>query len=434
MPRSALTGTRIRERRTLLGYKQAELAREVEISPSYLNLIEHNRRRIAGKLLSEIARVLQVDVSALTQGAEAELLEQLSQAVGDSSGVDVETDRLDEFVGRFPGWAALVQDQHRRTRELQERIEGLSDRLSHDPRLSSAMHDILSKVTAIRSAASILFETEDIDEAWQRRFHKNLNGDSLALTESAQGLVAYLDSAENASASYSSPREEVEQYLEARKFHLAALEPEAEEGATLDVPDTMSAPAKALLDSYCTRYQAEAARLPMDQVNACLIEDGDPVALANSLNLPVSLVLRRLAAAPEIPGRDAVGLVLCDGTGTINLRKSTNGFLSPRSGNACPLWPIYEALGAPGRPVTRVLAHSAAAGAQVRAYAMAEPSWPMGSHGPTLSEVTMVLIPIYATGTERVPLPALAVGSACRVCALTNCVVRQEPSLLTQRV
>ena len=46
MPRTALTGTRVRERRLLLGLKQADLARTAGISPAYLNLIEHNRRRV----------------------------------------------------------------------------------------------------------------------------------------------------------------------------------------------------------------------------------------------------------------------------------------------------------------------------------------------------------------------------------------------------
>ena len=50
MPRSALTGTRIRERRTALGLKQADLARTSGISPAYLNLIEHNRRRVGDAL------------------------------------------------------------------------------------------------------------------------------------------------------------------------------------------------------------------------------------------------------------------------------------------------------------------------------------------------------------------------------------------------
>jgi len=55
MARDTLTGSRIRERRLMIGLRQADLAREVDISASYLNLIEHNRRRIGGKLLVDIA-------------------------------------------------------------------------------------------------------------------------------------------------------------------------------------------------------------------------------------------------------------------------------------------------------------------------------------------------------------------------------------------
>lgn len=58
MARDALTGTRIRERRAMGGLKQSDLARQIGISASYLNLIEHNRRRIGGKLLLDIAAAL----------------------------------------------------------------------------------------------------------------------------------------------------------------------------------------------------------------------------------------------------------------------------------------------------------------------------------------------------------------------------------------
>ncbi|MGB8622908.1 MAG: helix-turn-helix transcriptional regulator, partial [Paracoccaceae bacterium] len=71
MAQSTLVGTRIRERRLVLGRRQADLAREVGISPAYLNLIEHNRRRIGGKLLVDLARKLDVDASALSEGAES---------------------------------------------------------------------------------------------------------------------------------------------------------------------------------------------------------------------------------------------------------------------------------------------------------------------------------------------------------------------------
>ena len=192
MARSALTGTRIRERRTLLGIKQSDLARSVEISPSYLNLIEHNRRRIGGKLLSSIAGALRVDVAALTQGAEAELLDQLNQAASSQRGVSAEQDRIDELVGRYPGWASLIRAQHLQIVDLQERLEELGDRLNHDPRLSGAMHDLLSKAASIQSASNILVETEDLDDAWRNRFHRNLHGDSMSLAESAQDLLSFL--------------------------------------------------------------------------------------------------------------------------------------------------------------------------------------------------------------------------------------------------
>ena len=74
MARDTLTGSRIRERRSIAGMRQADLARQVGISASYLNLIEHNRRRIGGKLLLDIAQVLGVEPSMLTQGAEAALI------------------------------------------------------------------------------------------------------------------------------------------------------------------------------------------------------------------------------------------------------------------------------------------------------------------------------------------------------------------------
>ncbi|MBE3639197.1 XRE family transcriptional regulator [Mangrovicoccus algicola] len=428
MARSALTGTRIRERRTLLGLKQADLARAVEISPSYLNLIEHNRRRIAGRLLAEIARALGADVAQLTRGAGAELVDQLGQAAADLPGAGAETGRIDEFTGRFPGWAALVRDQHRRIEQLQDRIEGLSDRLSHDPRLGSAMHEVLSKATAIRSAASILVETEDIDEAWQRRFHRNLQGDSLALAESAQALTAFLDGAGAARAEPATPWGELELFLERHRFHFPALEAGAPVAALLDDAAGMSAPGRSLTRAWLERYRREAALLPLDEVIAAL-ERGQAAQarLGAARGLPVTLVLRRLASAPPVPGQDPVGLVVCEPGGAIALRKPASGFLVPRTGSACALWPLYEALGAPGRLVSRQLLHSSGSGNPVRAFAVAEPRWPFGAEGPCLSEGWMALLP--QPGGDGAG--ALPVGSACRVCVLAECPARSEPSVMT---
>ena len=69
MERSAFAGSRIRERRVALGLRQAEVALRAGISGSYLNLIEHNRRRIGGKVLLNIAAALETDPGALAEGA-----------------------------------------------------------------------------------------------------------------------------------------------------------------------------------------------------------------------------------------------------------------------------------------------------------------------------------------------------------------------------
>jgi len=54
-------GKRIREIRTQRGLKQAELAALIDVSPTYLNLIEHDKRAVSGKLSSRIAQALETD-------------------------------------------------------------------------------------------------------------------------------------------------------------------------------------------------------------------------------------------------------------------------------------------------------------------------------------------------------------------------------------
>lgn len=224
MPQSALTGSRIRERRQSLRIKQADLARQVGISASYLNLIEHNRRRIGGKVLVKLAQALRVDITILTQGAEETLLEGLREAVVSARRSTAEIDRIEEFVARFPGWAQLIAAQRRRMVTQERTIEALNDRLTHDPFLAEAMHDLLSNVTAIRATASILAQTPEIEEAWRDRFHRNMLEESDRLAEGSQALVSYFDRQVGAETAFSTPQEALESVLLEHDYHLPMLE------------------------------------------------------------------------------------------------------------------------------------------------------------------------------------------------------------------
>ena len=226
MAKEGLTGSRIRERRAIAGLKQAELASKVGISASYLNLIEHNRRRIGGKLLLTIASTLGVEPSALTEGAEAALIANLRVAATDANMPNAEVDRAEEFAGRFPGWAEVLSAAHRRIGTLERTVEVLSDRLTLDPKLAASVHELLTTVAAIRSTASILADDKDITAEWRNRFHVNLDQDSRRLADTSKALVTYLDTQEgdNAARSVSSPQEEVEAFFEANNYSFQGIE------------------------------------------------------------------------------------------------------------------------------------------------------------------------------------------------------------------
>ena len=51
-------GHKIKTKRRKLGIAQAELAKKISISPSYLNLIESGRRKISVDLLLKVANSL----------------------------------------------------------------------------------------------------------------------------------------------------------------------------------------------------------------------------------------------------------------------------------------------------------------------------------------------------------------------------------------
>ena len=225
MAREGLTGSRIRERRTIAGLKQAELANRIGISASYLNLIEHNRRRIGGKLLLNIAATLGVEASALTEGAEAALIANLRVAASDANLANVEVDRAEEFAGRFPGWAEVLSTAHRRIGTLERTVEALSDRLTHDPKLAASVHELLTTAAAIRSTASILADDKDITSEWRDRFHVNLDQDSRRLADSSKALVTYLDTqgGDSPVQSISSPQEEI--WLAMTTFILQSYNP-----------------------------------------------------------------------------------------------------------------------------------------------------------------------------------------------------------------
>jgi predicted transcriptional regulator/transcriptional regulator with XRE-family HTH domain len=430
MPRDTLTGSRIRERRVMIGIKQSELAKKADISPSYLNLIEHNRRRIGGKLLVDIANALGVEPASLTEGAETALLASLREAATNADLDAAELARVEEFAGRFPGWATLLGQSQRKVESLQRSVEALTDRLTHDPHLAASLHEMLSTVTAIRSAASILAEPGDIEPEWQRRFNRNIYEDSARLADTSRSLAKYLEEADFEASETNAPQDEIDTVFQKVGFHIPALEePESDVDAVVaELSRGLSQSARWLLHRALSRYQADAKRLPLDICAAVVTHaGGDPLALAQHGDTDLASAMRRLAQLPVDILPDPVGLVICDGAGVTTFRKPLPEFPLPRLGAGCALWPLYRALARPMMLLAERVEQSARDAAHYRAIAIAQPTHLPKIGEDAIFESHMLIVPVSKSGGTK---EARRVGLTCRICPQAKCLARREPSIL----
>ncbi len=428
MPRSALTGSRIRERRQLAGMKQAELARLAGVSASYLNLIEHNRRPASDTLLAAVAQALGVERELLREGAEAAQLLLVRDAAAQSSGRAMpELDRAEEFLGRFPGWAALLAETQGKAALLERNLADLNDRMAHDPYLPAALHEVLSAVTSVRATAGILADTDDLDREWQQRFHQNLNADAVRLADAASGLAGYLASTGADQGAAATPQEEVEAWVSRTGSHIPALEVGGSVDALLAAPELASRAGRDMAARWFRLYATDAARLPLAPFRAAwAATGGDPLQVAVQFDVGLAMVLRRAATLPELDS----GLAIADGSGALTWRKPLAGFAFPRFGAACPLWPLYRALPRPGQPIRAELHLPGPMAARYLAYAISDIAYPAGFDGAEVVTATMLILPL--TGAVSVHGPTIAVGTSCRICPRAGCPARRESSILTQ--
>lgn len=429
MARQARIGARIRAKRGDLGLRQADLARTCGISPSYLNLIEHERRRIGGALLVRIAGALGIEPELLSDGAETALTTALRAAADGHGASNPEVERLDEFAARFPGWAQTIEAQHGEVERLQRLVSELSDRLTYDPFLSASMHEVLSSVTAVRSASAILAGGGEVSPEWQARFHRNIYEDSQRLAKSTESLVGYLDAGGNAAGAATLPQDEVEVWLAESNWSVPLIE-QNPDCARRDVPglEGMSASAVSLMDAFLEQYRKDVRAVPLDIFRQALEHVGsDPILLAARFGVGLPCIFRRLAsmAQDDLPDGQLRGLVACDASGTLTFRKPVLGFDVPHHGSACALWPLFQAAGRPMSPIRQDVRTVTRDEQGFETFAFGEVAYPTGYNGPPVVTSWMLISPQKQT-TEK----ALPVGMSCRICAVESCPARREPSIV----
>ena len=410
-----LVGQRIREHRKAKGLTQAALASHLQISPSYLNLIESDRRNIAGALLKRIADALSQPLEEFDGAAERRLLDDLGEISFDPAvaPMRIAKESAAELVARHPSWAKALVALHHRGREQQQAIAALSDRLSQDPFLGEAVHALLTNLTAIRSASEILETVPELEPAQRHRFVAIIAGDSRKMSEVAQALAAFLAKAPEAAGPVT-PVEDVDDFIFDNDNHFPALEAAADELAleigaqrgrlesaladwlsrehSIEVPmtDTMGASTRqfalalAAAEVACgEQVAAELDRAPMLHApaarrraqrvlysyiagalvmpyevfhSAATAARYDIDLLGRSFGASFEQVCHRLATLSR-PGAEGIqfGFMRTDPAGFVTKRLSLPGLALPRYGNACPLWAVYGAFRASGGIVRQLV-------------------------------------------------------------------------------
>ncbi|MEM8665351.1 MAG: helix-turn-helix domain-containing protein, partial [Pseudomonadota bacterium] len=357
-------GDRIRTQRRSAGLTQRALATAVGVSPAYLSLIESDKRQIGGRLLLQIAQELGVSTEAFTAVSRDRLAADLSEV--SQTFPEPPSPSAAEFVAFSTEWAQMVLELYDRSLTAEARSDHLADRFARNPQWVSFAHDILSRITSIRSAAEILMDFKAMDEAQRGRFIATLASESARLTKVARQMIEGLNEAATADAAGADVRE-VDAFLQDRGYHFARIEAAA---AALDAPaerdpsarfaaacavvehaaaDALAAEigghrfrtdgAAARAHGALVRYGAGALLMPYEafaQAAVALRYDID--GLCDQFGASFEQVAHRLAALQR-PGTTMppFAFLRVDPAGAVSKRLSTPQLRLPLFG-ACPLW------------------------------------------------------------------------------------------------
>lgn len=231
MAQKAWLGNKVRRLRRDQGLAQVEMARRLGISPSYLNLIEHNQRPLTLPLLLKLGQEFNVDLRSFSDNEDARLLAELTELLGEPLFREHDLGREDmkHLVATSPSACHAMLGLFRGYRRAREDVRALAERVSDDTYLATSMHELRQLLATIRSFSEILHDYADLDDARRQQIHEIL------VTESEK-VTAHLDQMrllkpdENLKApdGAASGMQEINDFIHDQRNHFPTLEEAAE--------------------------------------------------------------------------------------------------------------------------------------------------------------------------------------------------------------
>ncbi len=347
---------------------QVQLAERLQISPSYLNLIESNRRSLPAPMLIKLAQIFRVELSHFAldedQRIGADLLELFADPLFEEHGL-TSTD-VRELANASPGAARAVLSLYRAYESSRALADELSARLAVDDVTtnggtlvtSEEVGDLLQRhmnyFPALESGADELWRRArlDIDDLYSGlvRDLGRAHGVTVRILRNShdRGIVRHFD-----------PDTKELQLSEllptrSRTFHVAYQIGLLEQGQVLakltSEPQLTTAEARSLARVALGNYFAAAVLMPYGQfLEAARELRYDIDILGRRFRVGFEQVCHRLTTLRR-PGAEGVPfhMVRIDVGGNISKRFSASGIRIARYAGICPKWNIFQAFQTPG--------------------------------------------------------------------------------------
>lgn len=432
-------GPRIKRLRRELGLTQAAMAEELDISASYIALLERNQRPLTADLLLRLARAYKLDMADLAAEERDDYARRLSDVLRDPIFAEIDLPPLEvaDVATSFPGITEAMLRLHGAYVREQQALAGLrsdggttrgvdpvaearrfvADRRNYFPTIDSKAEQLageIDKAGSIREALRqqglrVRLLPSDVMMGSIRRYDRHneqlLLDDTLSPTQRTWQMAMHM--------AYTALRSEIAALLRGEAF--------------------ASPTAATLVRRALAGYGAAALVMPYDKfARAVDARAYDIEALAGQFGTSFEQVAHRLTTLNR-PGQERVPFffIRVDEAGNVSKRLDGAGFPFAAHGGGCPLWSLHSVFRRPDDVVTQWLelpdgqrffsiARTVTAGG--------------GAHGRprTIRAIALACSAehagklIYAKGQEPSPTP---IGVTCRLCNRAQCAARAEPPL-----
>ena len=360
-------GPKIKAFRRQLGLQANKLAEELEISPSYLNLIEGGKRKIDGDLLLKVCEKLNIQLSDLTTKSDINLENTISEILDDKlfEDLDILGPEVKDLVGTNPkigrALVRLGDILKKKDHELINKIEKLSGKIV-DNRKNSFPGEVISDF--LQENKNYFPKLEEFANKVFEKIQVNNRTRYIALCEYLKKEYSITvkdiipEDGKPFSKIFNKKKKELllSDYntLETKKLHAASQI--VQEGASKEIDQYLSnfnfpsEESKRLTQVALLNYCGAAILMPYKLFHSeCKKLKYDLELLQNTFATSFEQVAHRVTCLqdPKLPGIP-FHMLRTDIAGNISKRFSLSGIEIPRYGGACPRWNVYSAFTRPG--------------------------------------------------------------------------------------